>query len=72
MSTGKLMSLEEWRKARFAGEPPAMSTIRKWCREGHVPSKKIGGSWFIDLDAEARQTGNPLADAVLNGERRID
>jgi len=30
-----------------------------------VPAKKMGGTWYIDLDAERRQTGNPLADAIL-------
>ncbi|SDO71024.1 Excisionase-like protein [Halomonas shengliensis] len=62
---GKLMKPEEWRKARFAGTPPAMSTIRKWCREGTVPAKRIGGVWYIDLDAEKLMTGNELADQVL-------
>ena len=62
---GKLMDPEQWRRARFAGEPPAMSTIRKWCREGTIPAKKIGGAWYIDLDAEKRMTGNELADSVL-------
>lgn len=61
----KLMDLDHWRKARFAGQPPSMTTVRRWCREGHVPAKKMGGTWYIDLDAERRQTGNPLADDVL-------
>lgn len=61
----KLMDLDQWRQARFAGRPPSMTTVRRWCREGHVPAKKMGGTWFIDLDAERRQTGNPLADAIL-------
>lgn len=65
MHTGKLMDLDQWRSARFAGTPPAMTTVRRWCREGYVPSKKIAGTWFIDLDAERRQTGNKLADSVL-------
>ncbi|MCK0743602.1 helix-turn-helix domain-containing protein [Chromohalobacter nigrandesensis] len=65
MATGKLMDLEQWRRARFAGDPPSETTIRRWCREGHVPAKKIAGTWFIDLDAERRQTGNELADQVL-------
>lgn len=67
---GKLMDPDQWRKARFAGRPPAMSTIRKWCREGVLPAKKIGGAWFIDLDAEKMMTGNELADSVL-GEMEI-
>ncbi len=65
MVTGKLMDLEQWRHARFAGRPPSLTTIRRWCREGHVPGKKVGGTWYIDLDAERRQTGNALADAIL-------
>lgn len=65
MATGKLMDPDQWRRARFAGTPPAMSTIRKWCRQGVLPAKKIGGAWFIDLDAERMMTGNELADEVL-------
>lgn len=67
MATGKLMDPDQWRRARFAGEPPPMSTVRKWCREGAVPAKKIGGAWFVDLDAERNMTGNELADEVLKG-----
>ena len=65
MQSGKLMELEQWSQARFEGKPPSPTTVRRWCREGHVPAKKIGGTWFIDLDAERRQTGNELADSVL-------
>lgn len=65
MKTGKLMELEQWSRARFEGNPPSPTTMRRWCREGHVPAKKIGGTWFIDLDAERRQTGNELADSIL-------
>lgn len=63
--TGKLMDLDQWRRARFAGEPPGLSTVRRWCREGELPAKKIGGTWFVDLDAERRMTGNELADEFL-------
>ncbi|WP_110647560.1 helix-turn-helix domain-containing protein [Salinicola peritrichatus] len=65
MSTGKLMSLDDWRKARFLGKPPGRSTVRRWCNDGTIPAKRIGGNWYIDVDAERNQTGNDLADDVL-------
>ncbi|WP_245583355.1 helix-turn-helix domain-containing protein [Oceanospirillum beijerinckii] len=67
MKTNKLMSIEEWRKRRFLGEAPAPVTVRKWCANGEIPAKKIGGNWYIDVDAEANVTGKPLVDMVLNG-----
>ncbi|WP_342594554.1 helix-turn-helix domain-containing protein [Salinicola lusitanus] len=71
MSTGKLMCLEDWRKARFAGKPPGISTVRRWCNEGTIPAKRIGGTWYIDIDAERNQTGMELADQVLDSMRSM-
>lgn len=65
MATGKLMDPDQWRRARFAGTPPGMTTVQRWCRDGAIPAKKIGGNWYIYLDAERIQTGNELADDVL-------
>ena len=63
----KLMPLEEWRTTRFT-TPPSKPTVRRWANEGSLPgAKKIGGSWFVDLEEEAMTTGDDLVDQVLRG-----
>ena len=61
----KLILISEWQKKRFEGEAPSSTCIARWCREGLIPAKKIGGLWFIDVDAEEIQSGNELVDSVL-------
>lgn len=64
----KLMRAKDWAKKRFAPDSlPSARVIRKWCEEGSIPSKKIGGLWFVDIEAESLETGNELVDQVLNG-----
>lgn len=61
----KLMPLEEWRVERFT-TPPSTQTVRRWAQNGDIPgAKKIGGSWYVDIDAEQLSTGNDLVDHVL-------
>ncbi|WP_230425625.1 helix-turn-helix domain-containing protein [Spartinivicinus ruber] len=43
--------------------PP--TCIARWCREGYLPAKKIGGLWFIDAEAEEILSGNDLVDSIL-------
>lgn len=62
---GKLMHVDQWRAMRFEGKAPSAGTVRRWCRNGELPAKKIGAHWFVDLDAEKLATGNALADDVL-------
>ena len=64
---GKLMELSEWRIRRFAGSPPPLRTCQHWAAMGEIPAVKRGKKWFVDIDAEAQQTGNPLVDDILNG-----
>ena len=61
---GKLMPLMEYAKARFS-TPPSRNTLYKWCENGDLPAKKIGGGWYVDLGAEISDTGNELANSVL-------
>lgn len=61
----KLMPLEEWRTKRFT-TPPSSATVRRWVKNGDVPgAKKIGGSWYIDVELENISTGDELVDQVL-------
>ena len=60
----KLMPISEWRKFRFT-HPPSLSTIKRWCEQGQLPSKKIGGTWYIDYQKELKQTGDESVDSIL-------
>lgn len=63
---GKLMKLETWRKKQFAPEDiPARSTVLKWLANGDLAGKRIGGSWYIDVETESKTTGDDLVDRVL-------
>lgn len=64
---GKLMELSEWRIKRFAGTLPPLRTCQHWAAMGEIPAVKRGKKWFVDLEAEAKHTGNPIVDEILNG-----
>ncbi len=62
----KLMSLEEYRKTHYTDDSrPDRRTLIKQINEGLLPGKKQGRFYFIDIEAEARRTGNPLVDRIL-------
>lgn len=64
----KLMPLKDWAAARFAaGKAPSERTLLQMCREGRIPAKQFGGKgeWWVEVEAELKQTGNPLVDKVL-------
>lgn len=62
----KLMDLSEWREKRFTGDKkPSLRTCQNWAANGDIPAIKIGRLWFVDIDQQARQTGNPLIDQFL-------
>jgi len=44
------VSLEKLNALRFADDPQPMPKLWRWCREGRLPARKIGGEWFVDLD----------------------
>lgn len=64
MLNERLMPLHEWRIKRFT-TPPGRSTVKRWCENGHIPAKLIGGRWYVRIDEELRTTGDPLVDQVL-------
>jgi hypothetical protein len=65
-----LVSPREWIKLRFlnAAGKPDPSSVRRWIDAGEIPGKKIGGRYYVDIQAEISSTGNDLADRVLRGE----
>ena len=63
----KLMSIAEWSKTRFTPESiPVRQTVAKWCSDGDIPAKQIGNKWFILIEQEQQETGDPLVDRILN------
>ena len=62
----QLMPLMEYAKCRFT-TPPSRNTLYKWCENGDLPAKKVGGQWFVDLAFEQNDTGNSLANDVIHG-----
>lgn len=65
-----LVTPREWIDRRFgsAKQRPAPSSVRRWIEDGELPGKKIGGRYFVDIDAEQGNTGNELADRVLSAQ----
>jgi len=62
----RLMTPKAWVEKYFVeGSRPPGATMRRWLRDGVLPSKKIGGSWFIDEDAWLTSTGDPKVDALV-------
>ncbi|MDG5498921.1 excisionase [Marinobacter sp. BGYM27] len=66
---GKLMELSEWREKRFSSPPP-LRTCQHWAAVGEIPAVKRGKKWFVDVEQEEKQTGNPLVDDILNGTKK--
>lgn len=47
-----LISLSRLNELRFPDDPQPMPKLWRWCREDKLPgARKIGGEWFVDLDA---------------------
>lgn len=46
-----LVSLPRLNELRFPADPQPMAKLWRWCREGKLPARKVGGEWFVDLDA---------------------
>lgn len=63
----QLLPLKDWVKARFKGKAPCEKTLLKMCREGRIPAKQFGGrgEWWVEVETELKQTGDPLVDKVL-------
>lgn len=50
----KLVTLEEWARARYGERPPFIGTLRRWVREGKIyplPQKQ-GRAYFVIETAE--------------------
>lgn len=63
----KYMGIDEYIDQRYTAKSrPTKRTIIRLIKQGELPGKQIGKFYYINIDAEGRQTGNPLVDKVLD------
>lgn len=62
----KLIKPQPWAEKYFAEESrPAEITVLRWLRDGKIPGKKVGGTWYVDEHAWLAD-GDPLVQQVLD------
>lgn len=61
----QLMLLQDWINWRFV-IPIDIKKAQRMCKNGHVPAKKIGKEWFVIVNLELIQTGDPIADEMIS------
>jgi len=60
-----LMTAEKWLDRYFdPSSRPSIATLQRWLRDGKIPAKKVGGTWFIDEHAWLAD-GDDLVARVL-------
>lgn len=48
----RLVTVNVWRDRHFDEQSrPAELTVLRWLRDGKVPGRKVGGTWYIDEHA---------------------
>ncbi|AWH29885.1 hypothetical protein [Stenotrophomonas sp. YAU14A_MKIMI4_1] len=61
----QLMTAERWLERYFEeGSRPSMQVLQRLLREGKLPGRKVGGTWFID-EHEWLACGDELVERVL-------
>jgi hypothetical protein len=60
-----LLTAKAWSEKYFAAESrPADITVLRWLRNGDLPGKKVGGTWYVDEHAWLAE-GDDLVQRVL-------
>ncbi len=67
-----LLSPSDWLDLRFprAKRRPHVNTVRRWIASGELPGRKIGGSYFVDVEREQTTTGDSVVDRILNDDTK--
>jgi hypothetical protein len=61
----KLLAAPAWTAKYFSEETrPAELTVIRWLRNGKIPGRKVGGTWFVDEHAWLAG-GDDLVQRVL-------
>jgi hypothetical protein len=64
MAAPKLQKLREWAEETLLTEVP-VRTLQHWCVNGHIPARKLGRCWFVEVDKVTASTGDDLVDQIL-------
>lgn len=71
----KLQPISEYRKQRFT-TPPDLRTIKKWCESKQIPSRQIGGKWFVEVDENFEESADTFdlvtKNVALTGNKKVD
>ena len=61
-----LVKLSQWRKDRFPkGGAPDVRICRREIDLGTLPGKRIGRTYYVDIDKEKQATGDPMLDDLM-------
>ncbi|CAM2804861.1 MULTISPECIES: hypothetical protein [Vibrio] len=61
-----LVKLSTWRKTRFSeGCAPDVRICRREIDLGTLPGKRIGRTYYVDIDREKQSFGDPLLDDLM-------
>lgn len=59
------MTLQAWADKYFVdGSRPSDVTLGRWVRQGVLPGRKIGGTWYVDENVWLAD-GDDLVERVL-------
>jgi hypothetical protein len=62
----KLLTAHAWLEKYFdRGSRPAEITLHRWLRQGKIPGRKVGGTWYVDEHAWLAE-GDELVRRVLD------
>lgn len=62
----RLLTAQAWIQKYFAEEcRPAEITLHRWLRQGKIPGRKVGGTWYVDEHAWLAD-GDDLVQRVLD------
>lgn len=61
----KLIRIDEF-AARYFDEScrPDPRTVRYWCENGHLPARRIGKPWYVDVDKFEQTHDAVLMDRI--------
>ncbi|SIO94689.1 hypothetical protein VSP9026_02418 [Vibrio spartinae] len=61
-----LIKLSKWRETRFSeGQAPDVRTCRREIDLGTLPGKRIGRTYYVDVEREKQATGDSMLDDLL-------
>lgn len=63
----QLISIQEYKQARFPGRRPCIRTLKNWVESGKLPGEKIGDIWFVKIPREVAEPADPLLEKMIEG-----